>query len=315
MGWVTTDKLDDFLRAADEHLLARPAENTVLLTAAETLRARGPSAFGQQAPLFGWWELPGGTVKGAFLHMPPDPVVLTRLPPEAAAALATTLARGGRTVPGVNASREAADAFAATWRNRTGDVTHVRQHTRLYRLATLMPLRKADGGPRVATTADRDLTLSWFEAFAREVGEMSGFHATAVDDLLGYGGLTFWEADGVPVSMGGASRPVARMVWVGPVYTPPSLRRHGYGGSLAVAMSRAALEAGASEVLMFTDVGNSVSAALYMRMGYQPVADRVVLTFTPAPVPAPVPGGSAARESESRGAPSANGSSGRKGDK
>jgi predicted GNAT family acetyltransferase len=283
MGWVTTDRVDDFLRVADEHLLARPAENTVLLTTAETLRARGPAAYGPEAALFGWWELPGGAVRGAFLHTPPHPLVLTRLPPEAAAALASTLARAAWPVTGITASRDAAAAFAATWRNHTGDTAGVRQQIQLYRLAKLMPLRaSADGGARVATAADRDQLLSWIEAFAREVGEMSGFHADAVDDQLSYGGLSFWEADGVPVSMGGVTRPVARMVRVGPVYTPPSLRRHGYGGAVAIAMSRAALEAGASEVLMFTDLGSPVSTALFMRMGYQPVADRVVLAFTPA---------------------------------
>jgi hypothetical protein len=299
MGWVTTDRLDDFLGTADEHLLARPAENSVLLTAAETLRARGPAAYGPEAPLFGWWELPGGAVRGAFLHTPPYPVVLTRLPPEAAAALASTLARRARPVAGVNANRDAADAFAATWRNHTGDTARVRQQTRLYRLAKLMPLRmKADGGPRVATAADRDLVLSWFEAFAREVGEMSGVRPDAIDDQLSYGGLTFWEADGVPVSMGGVTRPVARMVRVGPVYTPPTLRRHGYGGALAIAVSRAALEAGASEVLMFTDQGDSVSSALFLRMGYRPVAERVVLSFTPAPASASASLGPPGRKGE-----------------
>jgi predicted GNAT family acetyltransferase len=32
-------------------------------------------------------------------------------------------------------------------------------------------------------------------------------------------------------------------------------------------------------VLLFTDVANPTSNALYQRLGYQPVADRLVLAF------------------------------------
>jgi hypothetical protein len=54
------------------------------------------------------------------------------------------------------------------------------------------------------------------------------------------------------------------------------------------AISRAALDACAHEVVLFTDLDNPTSNALYRRIGYQPVSDRSVLSFTsPAPDPAP----------------------------
>jgi predicted GNAT family acetyltransferase len=85
--------------------------------------------------------------------------------------------------------------------------------------------------------------------------------------------------DGVPVAMAGRTAAVAGVVRVAPVYTPPALRRRGYGGAATVAVSRAALDGGASDVVLFTDLANPASNALYQRLGYRPVEDRTVLTF------------------------------------
>jgi predicted GNAT family acetyltransferase len=81
--------------------------------------------------------------------------------------------------------------------------------------------------------------------------------------------------------MAGVSRAVAGMMRVGPVYTPPGHRGLGYAGAVTAAVSRAALEGGAREVVLFTDLGNPTSNALYRRLGYQPVSDRSLLSFTP----------------------------------
>jgi predicted GNAT family acetyltransferase len=80
--------------------------------------------------------------------------------------------------------------------------------------------------------------------------------------------------------MAGASRLIARSVRVAPVYTPPGLRGHGYAGAATAAVSQAALDAGADEVLLFTDLANPTSNALYQRLGYRPVDDRTVVIFT-----------------------------------
>lgn len=80
--------------------------------------------------------------------------------------------------------------------------------------------------------------------------------------------------------MGGVTRTVAGVARVGPVYTPPDHRRLGYGAAVTVAVSQAALEAGADQLVLFTDLANPTSNALYPRLGYRPVRDSVVLRFT-----------------------------------
>ncbi|KWW97729.1 acetyltransferase [Carbonactinospora thermoautotrophica] len=280
MAWFITEDLEEYLAAAGEFLGSRPVEHTLLLSIAHTLRVSGVTAFGEDAPLFGWWRHLDGRVDGAFLWTPPRELVLTRVPRQAAEPLAEALALG-YPLPGVNAHADTAEVFAAAWRHRTGAGAQVQKRLRLYRLGELTPPRPtARGGPRLATAADRELLLVWWKAFCREVGEPLGKPAPLIDDRIGYGGLTLWEVDGTPVSMAGLTRQVAGMVRVGPVYTPPESRRRGYAAAVTAAVSRAALDAGAGEVVLFTDVADPAANTLYQRLGYQPVQDRIVLSFT-----------------------------------
>jgi RimJ/RimL family protein N-acetyltransferase len=215
------------------------------------------------------------------MHTPPAPAFLSSLDSQAAADLADALADARRALNGINAEPEAADAFAAVWRDRTGDTAEVHTHMRLHRLGVLIPPDPApDGAARAADGRDRDLLIEWFEAFDREIGNLAGRdHAAAVGERLGQGGLTVWEAGGRPVSMAGVTRAVHRMARVAPVYTPPPLRGRGYAGAVTAAVSQAALDAGATEVVLYTDLANPVSNSVYQRLGYRPVEDRLMLEF------------------------------------
>ncbi|HEY6295148.1 MAG TPA: GNAT family N-acetyltransferase, partial [Streptosporangiaceae bacterium] len=227
-------------------------------------------------------------VGGAFLHTPGFPVFLTSMPGEAVTGLAGELAASGRRVSGLNAEAQAARAFADAWRRRTGDVATVKRLMRLYRLETpVRPNPGPEGKPRVADERDRDLLMKWSRAFLREVGDEAEDPAAEVDGRLGYGGLTVWEAGGTPVSMAGVSRIVHAVARASAVYTPPELRGRGYAGGVTTAVSQAALDAGAAEVVLYTDLANPTSNAVYQRLGYRPVEDRTQLSFAAAGSPGP----------------------------
>jgi RimJ/RimL family protein N-acetyltransferase len=282
MAWTLTDDLDDYVAAAAGFLRSRPVRHTIQLAAEETLRARGAAAFGETAPLFGWWRSSGGEVTAALLHTPPFPVLLTRLPERSAGPLAEALVTCRRQLAGVNAEQGDAAAFAAAWSRRTGASFRESRRSRLFRLGQLRP---PDPGPpgaaRVATAADRALLESWLATFGEETGESFRSPSSVVDDQLSYRGLILWEDGGAAVSLAGHQRPAAGVVRVGPVYTPLEHRRQGYAGAVTAAVSQAALDAGADHVVLFTDLANPTSNALYQRLGYRPVEDRVVLRFGP----------------------------------
>ncbi|WP_435240947.1 GNAT family N-acetyltransferase [Streptomyces cucumeris] len=302
MTWTTTDDLDAFLAAAGGFLRGRPAEHTVLLTVAASLAAAGSGRYGERPPRYGWWRPePGaggdgeGSVGGAFLCTPPYPLVLSPLPDEAAEDLARVLAEPGAAhgplppVTGVNTGRRTAETFAAAWERLTGAGAEVEQTQRLYRLGALTPPEPAPRGrARTATAADRALLLTWYEGFARDTGALKGDVSRAVDDRLSHGGVTLWEVNGEPVSSVALSRTEAGMIRVALVYTPPELRGQGYAGAATAAVSRAARDAGAQEVLLFTDLANPTSNALYQRLGYRPVEDHLQLSFTAPGTTAPV---------------------------
>ncbi|GDY46792.1 hypothetical protein SANT12839_076740 [Streptomyces antimycoticus] len=215
---------------------------------------------------------------------PALPSAALPLPDEAVRALARTLAGNGeRQITGVNAGRGTAETFATAWTGLTGAMSSVEQNHRLYRLGTLTPPDPAPPGrPRTATAADRDLLVTWYAGFARETQALINDVAVQVDDKLGHDGITLWELDGRPVACAGISRTVAGMARVALVYTPPELRGRGYAGAATAAVSRAARAAGVREVLLFTDLGNPTSNALYQRLGYRPLEDHLVLSFTSA---------------------------------
>lgn len=291
MVWTTTSDLDAFQAAAGAFLRARPVQHTLLLTVVSSLAAAGSGRYGDQPPVYGWWRAPSGAVDGAYVRTPPRPPLLSAMPAEAANVLARTLAGAGRgadrraeqpRITGVNGVRPVAEAFAEAWERHTGEVRRADHVQRLYRLDTLTPSGPVSRGwARTATTADRDLLLSWYAAFGRDTGALPEDEvARAVDDRLSHHGALLWEVDGEPVATAAVSRTVADTVRVSFVYTPPELRGHGYGGAVTAAVSRAARSAGAERVLLFTDLANPTSNALYQRIGYRPVEDHLLLTFT-----------------------------------
>jgi RimJ/RimL family protein N-acetyltransferase len=278
MSWFTTGNVEEFLAQAGEFLRAERVRNTVILTVTESLRLARPTP---GEPLFGWWH--PDQVRGAFMHTPGFPVMLTSMSTQAAAELAAGLAAAGRVLEGINAESGAAGSFADAWRHHTGEDAKVHRHMRLFRLDGLVrPHPAPEGAPRLAAERDRDLLIEWFGAFTREVGDPDTHdHAAAADERLSYGGIVVWEAAGVPVSIAGLTRIVGGMARVGPVYTPPGLRGRGYAAGATVAVTQAALDAGATEIVLYTDLANPTSNSLYQRLGYRSVEDRVVLSFEP----------------------------------
>jgi predicted GNAT family acetyltransferase len=135
------------------------------------------------------------------------------------------------------------------------------------------PRRPAGGACRPAGRDDRNLLVAWMEEFVREADAAVPGQADAwVDGSLRRDGLLLWE-DGQPVSMIGVNPPLAGVVRIRPVYTPPAHRRRGYAGIAVAAVSRRALAAGARRCMLFTDVTNLTSNKIHGEVGYRRIGD------------------------------------------
>jgi len=265
-------------RALAEPLYRRdPVLHTVELT---LLRAGGlPS----DTLLLTVWD--GAVVVGAALATPPYPLLSTGLGGGIDCA-ASALARARPELGGVRGIGTTAAAFAHAWRAHTGRSGAVRSAERLYRLGTLRAPDRVPGSAGEATDADAALLVDWVERFFGETfgdprNDDAGrrFIATAaeVGDRF-----VLWKTDGEPVSMAMLRAPAVGVSRIGPVYTPPDHRGHGYGSAVSAAAARLARQGGVDDVVLFADLANPVANRVYRRLGFEPVADGARIEFAAA---------------------------------
>ncbi|WP_086843760.1 GNAT family N-acetyltransferase [Amycolatopsis kentuckyensis] len=266
MPWRLTEDIDGFLARTGGFLRSRPALHTSQLTQLEKLRTQE-----EKGTLFGWLEH-DGEVRAICYHRPAHHLVLTAVAPDEAEALAADLA--GQVVPGVTAEDDSAAAFAEAWQRHTDAVPVPKVRVRLHRLGKLTPPEPMPEGRAVAAP-DRAVVIRWCSEFATAVGQepFPDAQAWAASNFADKR-FTFWE-DGSLVAMAGWTPVLAGMVRVDPVYAPARFRGRGYAGAVTAAASEAALAAGATDVVLYTDPANVTGNALYRRIGYVPIA-----TFT-----------------------------------
>lgn len=279
--WHLTEDVDDFLARAGGFLRSRPALHTMSLTVTEKLRTEGADAYGAGATVFGRLEGAGG-VRATFYRLPSRGLSLTPLSPGQADALAVRLAGLGHVLPYVSADHDTATAFAGAWQRRTGAAPTLSKRIRLYRLGTLTPPEPLPAGRgRAVGERDHAQRVRWCGEFVDTVGEVPTVDAASwAGSRFADRHFTFWVTpDGTPVSMAAVTSMIAGQVRVDPVYTPAHLRGRGYAAAVTVEVSRAALAAGATDVVLFADPANPTSNALYQRLGYAPVTDWAVYDF------------------------------------
>lgn len=278
MPWRRTENLAEFEAAAGDLLRSDPAQHTIALTALEAMRQRGNAAFGDVAPAFGWHESVPAQTDGAFLQTPPFPVLVAALPAGSGGALLESLRP--HELARLNLPEAAVAEVSERWSAKTGGSTAVQLRSRLHRLFQLTPPDPfPPGAARVADESDHDLLVRWLTAFHAQTAAISEDAERAVAGRLSYGGLTLWECGGEPVAMAGRTMTVAGVGRVAPVYTPSEHRNHGYGAAVTTAVTEQALSSGAADVVLFTDAANPTSNALYRRLGYRPIGDRIVLAL------------------------------------
>lgn len=277
--WQLSRDVGEFLARAGDFLRSRPALHNTPLTDIEKLRIR--EAAGRDAEgvcVFGRLRS-AGAVRAVFYLTPRGRLGLTPLSAERADRLAVILADLGHSPANVIADHDTATAFAEAWHRHTAAAPTPFWRTHLYRLGTLTPPRpQPEGRGHVAGEKDLDRVVRWCREFSVTVGETASVEAIDAgawaDSRFGDRHFTFWETpDGTPVSMAAATSMIGGMVRVDPVYTPVHVRGRGYAGAVTTDISRAALAAGATDVVLFTDPANPTSNALYQRLGYVRIAD------------------------------------------
>ena len=224
-----------------------------------------------------------GKVIGLAMHTPPHKLFLARMPAAAAVALAGSLAQLDRSLPGASGERAAVAAFASNWAERSGCPSELEVAMRMYRLNRLLRPSGIPGRPRRAGAADVELLCSWLAAFHDEVQP----HAPSEDwaesaaRRVAAGQFQIWEREGEALSLAAFSHPAAGVSRIGPVYTPPRARGHGFASAVTAHATAAALAAGARHAVLYTDLANRTSNAIYRAIGYEVDHDAEERRFVP----------------------------------
>lgn len=153
-------------------------------------------------------------------------------------------------------------------------VTH-RNGQRLFRLDELTPPVGVPGRMIVAEPESAALVEEWFVAFGREVHDTESAMRSAAAENLAAARCRLWLHDGAVVSLAARRPAIGGSARIGPVYTPPSERGHGYASAVTAALTQEILDEAAVPVL-FTDLDNPTSNKIYQQLGYRPVEDRLV---------------------------------------
>lgn len=281
--WHLTEDVHEFFARAGDFLRSRPALHTTALTTIEQVRTGGPGASVAQDPVLGWLE-EAGEITAAFFRLTPQKLLsVTPLTPEQADGLAAHLVALGHRLPGVSAEIDTAGTFGEAWQRHAGATSTFSSRIHLYRLGTLTPPKPfPEGRGRLVGEHDQEHLMQWCREAAEFFGEDITINAdTWAGTRFGEKTYTYWEIpDGTPVSMAGVNPLVGGQARVDPVYTPAHLRGRGYAAAVTAEVTQAALDAGATDVVLYTDPNNPTSNALYKRLGYRLLTDWGVYNFT-----------------------------------
>ena len=281
MEVVRLDDATAFLAETEPLLLADEARHNLLLGIAGTIRD-APDLY----PLRSLWLVRDGLdVMAAALRTAPYNLILARpRSSPALVALAETVA-ATEEIPGVVGTVPEIHEFAELWSKHTGVHGRVNMRQGVYGLDQVELVPSVPGSARVATEHDRDLALRWWIAFGDEVLHEGGPGRERAEASLDHklsdpaSGILLWEDGGEPVSLAGWGGPTPNGIRIGPVYTPPELRGHGYATAVTAELSQRQLDGGRSFCFLYTDLANPTSNAIYERIGYRRVAEAAEVVF------------------------------------
>lgn len=277
-----------FLRRAGGWLGRWEDEHNLILSLAALLAGAPPSP-GPDGYFFATVE-ERGHVRGCVFRMPPYKMGVTRMPLAAAPLVARAAAQRYDTLPAVFGPREEARAVGRAWADLKALEARDGLPQRMYRLDQVVFPRGVNGQMRRGVADDLPCVHRWGAGFAEDAGEAFASTAEARARWILEGRLFLWEDEGEAVSMAMVAGRTARGARIGYVYTPRDRRGRGYASALVAALSQRQVDEGADFCVLYTDLTNPTSNAIYPRVGYRPLMDLMDVEWVERASRGPCPG-------------------------
>lgn len=213
-------------------------------------------------------------LRGVAMRTPPRAMLATGFDSQSARPLMQRWLADDPLLPGVSAEPRTAHAIIDAWVSLTGGRARRTMREAMHEITAVeAPSRPAPGRLRRAVVQERELLVQWERAFAIEAGTGAPEQAgRSIAARLKAGLQRVWDDEG-PVCAVALAPPVQGTVRIGPVYTPPQSRRHGYASSAVAAACREALQDGAHRCILYTDLANPTSNKIYADVGFRAFAE------------------------------------------
>jgi predicted GNAT family acetyltransferase len=254
------DRVIDFLCAHEPH------HAMLFETCGRLVTHPGES---RQPPYLATVEESGEVVAAAVLA-PPNPLLLSRAPPEVAPLIAADLHMQLGVLFSVIGPCDVCRAFVDAWHTTSGQPYRHAMTMHVYRLTAVVPVTGVPGALRRATERDRDLIATWVWGPDADDRARRSIEQRLHDPARP---LWVWEVDGQSVSMAGQGGATPHGAYVDSVVTPVAYRRRGYASACVAALSQMLLDRGYRFCTLAVDSGNAGASLRYQAVGYEPVCD------------------------------------------
>lgn len=191
-------------------------------------------------------------------------------------------------VPGIMGPTNAVHTFARYWARETGGTFSPGMTQHILRATSVTPPPDVPGTWRPMDGSDHDMLLEWFTHFSLEAEHVRPDQARRAGEAMldrlgeGTGGLIWLDEAGTPVSIACYKGRTPNGIRIGPVYTPPEQRRHGYAAAVTAVTTQHLLDQGSEFVCLFTNAANETANHVYKSIGYEVVADSMQYRFNVA---------------------------------
>ena len=250
---------------------SKPVHHNVILT---LLHAR----FAQHKPGRYWVATDGNTVVGVVFQSPLNfRAIVTPMDPKVVPLLVDAISDAKVRLPGVTGDVTTAAHFAGQWAERLKSAVVPFMGQRIYEVDKVEEPTAVSGHFRKAVLSDRERLINWVRHFYTDTGVQDSSSESIVEGRLSAGQLWLWDDSGA-VSMAGLTPPMEGVVRVQLVYTPPEHRGKGYASACVASLSKRIRGEG-YRCILYTDLGNPISNAIYRRIGYRAVVEAIQYRF------------------------------------
>jgi GNAT superfamily N-acetyltransferase len=262
-----------------DYLRPRAVANRILYSMAE----RNAGLDVQRTDQFFAARIEEGTVHAVAMCTPPWKGFLGGDWGDDMSALVSELHAFFPLLPAIMGPAEEVSSFAGHWCCLTDGHPAEGLCELWYALDAVTVPQHAAGKMILATADDVDRVAEWMEIFWVEAKldggmDLRGASQRAVDA----GQFYFWNVGGVHVAMAGRSERFNELVSLGPVFTHPDHRGHGYASNLVATLSQQLLDSGVPRLGLGADRENPVSNTMYERLGFYLVTELEEIRFIQA---------------------------------